>query len=90
MAVLRIIPLGENIAPGEMVQSVLSASLTPRKVFDGGDARRKLARRASRQTCAVWELLLASPSSLVVMSAKDLVLFIGACSSPRQGKLPHR
>src|SRR6185312_8973638 len=75
---------------GEMVWRVLSASLTPRKVFGGGDARRKLARRASRQTRTVWGLLLAIPSSLVVMSAKDSVLFIGARSSPRQGKLPRR
>ena len=90
VAVLRIVPLGDNVTPGEMVQRVLSASLTPRKVFGGGDARRKLARRASRQTRAVWGLLLAIPSSLVVMSAKDSVLFIGARSSPRQGKLPHK
>jgi len=90
VAVLRIVPLGDNDAPGEMVQKVLSASLTPCKVFGGGDARRKLARRASRRTCAVWGLLLGIPSSLVALSAKDSVLFIGACSSPRQEKLPHR
>ena len=53
VAVLRIVPLGDNVAPGEMGQRVLSASLTPRKVFGGGDARRKLVRRASRQTRAV-------------------------------------
>ena len=35
-------------------------------------------------------LLLAIPSSLVALSAKDSVLFIGACSSPREGKLPRR
>ena len=51
--VLRIVPLGDNVALGEMVQRVLPASLTPRKVFGGGDARRKLARRASRRTRAV-------------------------------------
>ena len=83
VAVLRIVPLGDNVVLGEMVQRVLSASLTPRKVFGGGDARRKLARRASHRTRAVWGLLLAIPSSLVVMSAKDSVLFIGARSSPR-------
>ena len=88
VAVLRIVPLGNNVALGEMVQRVLSASLTPRKVFGGGDARRKLARRESRRTRAVWGLLLAILSSLVAMSAKDSVLFIGARSSPRQGKLP--
>src|SRR6185437_15600902 len=76
VAVLRIVPLGDNVALGEIVQRVLSASLTPRKVFGGGDARRKLARRASRRTHAVWGLFLAIPSSLVVMSAKDSVLFI--------------
>ena len=48
VAVLCIVPLGDNVALGEMVQRVLSASLTPRKVFGGGDARRKLARKASR------------------------------------------
>ena len=84
VAVLRIVPHGDKVALGETAWRVLSTSLTPRKVFGRGDARRKLARRASRRTCAVWELLLASPSSLVVMSAKDLVLFIGARSFPRQ------
>ena len=29
VAVLRIVPLGDNVALGEMVQRVLSASLTP-------------------------------------------------------------
>src|SRR6185312_16522337 len=90
VAVLRIVPLGDNVTLGEMVQRVLSASLPPRRVFGGGDARRKLARRASRRTRAVWGLLLASPSNLVVMLAKNLVLFIGARCSPRQGKLARR
>ena len=49
---------------------MLSASLTPRKVFSGGEARRKLVRRASLWTRAVWGPPLAIPSSLVVMSAK--------------------
>ena len=87
VAVLRIVPFGDNVALGEMVQRVLSASSTPRKVFGGGDTRRKLARRASRRTRAVWGLLLAIPSGLVVMSAKDSVLFIGAHSSPKTGKI---
>ena len=52
-AVLRIVPLGDNVALGEVVQRVLSASLTPRKVFGGGKARRKLVRRASLRTRAV-------------------------------------
>ena len=48
VAVLRIVLPGDDVALGEMVCRVLSASLTPRRVFGGGDARRKLARRASR------------------------------------------
>src|SRR6185503_6738723 len=90
VAVLRIIPPGDNVAFGEMVWRVLSASLTPRRVLGGGDARRKFARRASRWTRAVWGLFLAIPSSLAVAPAKGSVLFIVAHSSPRQGKLPRR
>ena len=59
-AVLRIVPPGSKVALGETVRRVLSASSTPRIVFGGGDARRRLARRASRWTCAAWGLLLAS------------------------------
>ena len=60
VAVLRIVPPGNKVALGETTWRVLSASSTPRIVFGGGDARRKLARRASRWTREVWELLLAS------------------------------
>ena len=61
VAVLRIVPpSGNKVALGETVRRVLSASSTPRIVFGGGDARRKLARRASRWTHAVWGLSLAS------------------------------
>ena len=60
VAVLRIVPPGNKVALGETVWRVLSASSTPRIVFGGGDARRKLARRASRWTRAVWGLFLAS------------------------------
>ena len=60
VAVLRIVPPGNKVALGETVWRVLSASSTPRMVFGGGDARRKLARRASRWTRAVWGLFLAS------------------------------
>ena len=74
VAVLRIVPPGDNVALEEMVWRALSASLTPHRVFGGGDARRKLARRASRWTRAVWGLLLAIPSSLAVVPAKDSVL----------------
>ena len=53
-------PPGNKVALGETVRRVLSASSTPRIVFGGGDARRKLARRASCWTREVWGLLLAS------------------------------
>ena len=74
VAVLRIVPPGNNIALGEMVWRVLSASLTPRRVFGGGDARRKLARRESRWTRAVWGLFLAIPSSLAIAPTKGSCL----------------
>ena len=90
VAVLRIVPLGDKVALGDMEWRVLSASLTPRRVFGGGDAIRKLARRASRWTRAVWGLFLAMPSSLAVAPAKGSVLFFVAHSSPRQGKLPRK
>jgi len=88
--VLRIVPLGGKVALGETVWRVLLASLTPRRVFGGGDARRKLARRASCWTRAVWGLFLAIPSSLAIAPAWGLVLFFVARFSPRQGKLPRR
>ena len=59
-AVLRIVPPGDKVALGETVRRALSASSTPRVVFGGGDARRRLARRASRWTREVWGPLLAS------------------------------
>src|SRR4029078_2296752 len=59
-AVLCIVPPGDEVALGETVRRALSASATPRVVFGGGDARRKLARRASRWTRKVWGLFLAS------------------------------
>ena len=60
VAVLRIVPLGGKVALEERVWRVLSASSTPRIVFGGGDARRKLARRASCGTRVAWGLFLAS------------------------------
>ena len=60
VAVLRIVPPGNKVALGETVRRVLSASSTPRVVFGGGDARRKLARKASRWTRAAWGLFLSS------------------------------
>src|SRR6185436_4463995 len=59
-AVFRIVPPGDKVALGETVRRVLSASSTPRMVFGGGDARRRLARRASPWSRAAWGLLLAS------------------------------
>ena len=59
-AVLRIVPPGDEVALGETVRRALSASSTPRMVFGGEDARRRLARKTSRGTCVVWGLLLAS------------------------------
>jgi len=60
VAVLRIAPPGNKVAIGETVWRVLSTSSTPRIVFGGGDARIKLARKASRWTRAAWGLFLAS------------------------------
>ena len=60
VAVLRIVPPGNKVALGETVRRVMSASSTPRIVFGGGDARRKLERRASRCSCEAWGLFLAS------------------------------
>ena len=60
VAVLRTVPLGDKVALGETLRRVLSASSTPRVVFGGGDARRRLARRASHWTRAAWGPLLAS------------------------------
>ena len=59
-AVFRIVPPSDKVALGEMVRRALSASSTSRVVFGGGDARRRLARRASHWTRAAWGLLLAS------------------------------
>ena len=53
-------PPGSKVALGETVWRALSASSTPRIVFGGGDARRRLARRAFRWTRAASGLLLAS------------------------------
>ena len=53
-------PPGDKVALGETVRRVLFASSTSRVVFGGEDARRRLARKASRGTRVVWGLLLAS------------------------------
>src|SRR6185503_3341412 len=59
-AVLCIVPPGGEVALGETVRRALSASSTPRMVFGGEDARRRLAGKTSRGTRVVWGLLLAS------------------------------
>jgi len=59
-AVFRIVPPGDKVALGETVRRALSASSAPRMVFGGGDAKRRLVRRASRWTRAALGLLLAS------------------------------
>ena len=59
-AVFRIVPPSDKVALGETVRRALSASSTPRVVFGGGDARRRLARRAPRWSRVAWGLLLAS------------------------------
>ena len=48
VAALRIVLPGNKVALVETAWRVLSANLTPRRVFGGGDARRELERRASR------------------------------------------
>jgi len=58
VAVLRTVPVGDKVALRVAALRVLSASSNPRKVFGGGEARRKLTRRASLRTCMVWRLLL--------------------------------
>jgi len=61
IAALRTVPVGDKVALGGVASRDLFASLTPRKVFGGEDARRRLARRAFLQTCAVQRLLLVLP-----------------------------
>ena len=74
-AVLCIIPQGDEVALGETVRRALSASSTPRIVFGGGDARRRLARRASRWTRAAWGLLLASLAAWPLRQPRAWCLF---------------
>ena len=61
VTVLRTVPVGDKVALGGVASRELFISLTPRKVFGGEDARRRLARRAFLQTCAVQRLLLVLP-----------------------------
>ena len=88
VAVLRIVPPSDNVALGEMVWRVLSASLTPRRVFGGGDARRKLARRASRWTREVYGLLLASLAAWPLCQPGDRCLS-SPLAPPQDGENCH-
>ena len=73
-------PPGDKVALGETVRRALSASLTPRVVFGGEDARRRLARKASCGTRVVWGLLLASlaASLLRQLGARCLSLLLAS------------
>ena len=79
-AVFRIVPPGDKVALGETVRRALSASSTPRVVFGGEDARRRLAKKASRGTRMVWGLLLASlaASLLRQLGARCLSLLLAS------------
>ena len=73
-AVLCIVPPGDKVALGVTVRRALSASSTPRMVFGGGDARRRLARKASRWTRVVWGLVLASLATWQLLQPGDRCL----------------
>ena len=75
-----IVPPGDKVALGGTVQRALSASSTPRMVFGGGDARRRLARRAFPLSRAAWGLLLASlaASLLRQLGARCLSLLLAS------------
>ena len=90
VVVLLIVPPSDKVALGETVRRVLSASSTPRVVFGGGDARRKLVRRASRWTRVVWGLVLASLAASLLRQLGARCLSSSLASPPRQGKLPRR
>jgi len=61
VAALRTVPVGDKVALGEVASRELFTSLSPHKIFGGGDARRRFVRRAFLQTCAVRRLLLMLP-----------------------------
>ena len=84
--VFRIVPPGDKVALGETVWRALSASSTPRMVFCGGDARRRLARKASRWTRAVWGLVLASLAASLLRQLRARCLF-SSLAPPKTGKI---
>ena len=86
VAVLRIVPPGNKVALGETVWRVLSVSSTPHIVFSGVYARRKLARRASRWTHAVWGQFLASLATWPRV-CQGLGAFLRRSILPKIGKI---
>jgi len=88
VAVLRIVPPGNKVALGETVRRVLSASSTPRVVFGGEDARRRLARKASRWTRVVWGLVLASLAASLLRQLGARCLS-SSCASPQDRENCH-
>ena len=86
VAVLRIVPPSNKVALRETVRRVLSASSTPRIVFGGGDARRKLARRASRWTRAVWGCS-SHPKQPGRHASQGLGAFLRRSLLPKTGKI---
>ena len=88
VAVLRIVPPGNKVALGETVRRALFASSTPRVVFGGGDARRRLARRAPRWSRASWGLLLASLAASLLRQLGARCLS-SSCASPQDRENCH-
>ena len=87
VAALRIIPVGDKVALGEAASRVLSASLNPRKVFGGGEARRKLARRAFPRTYVSRRLLLVLSEQLGRYVRQGLVVLYWWPFLPKTGKI---
>ena len=85
---LRIISRGNKVPLGEMVQRALSASLTPRVVFGGEDARRRLARKASGETRVVWGLVLVSLTASLLRRLRARCLF-SSLASPQDRENRH-
>ena len=87
VAALHTIPVGDKVALREPASRVLSASLTLRKVFGGGEAKRKLERRASLQTCTVWGLLLVLSSQQGQNVRQGLGVLCRWSLLPKTGKI---
>jgi len=87
VAALRIVPVGDKVALGEAASRVLSASLTPREVFGGGEARRKLARRVFPLTYAARRLLLVLSEQPSRYVRQGLIVLYWWPFLPRIGKI---